>query len=185
MRAFVFACLGLSLTQQAIASPSAVQNIVSQPPSAPPALSRRVPKETLSCTRQYVYQGKTLDCDSNLARDAENLRPVFQEVPAALKELDLYQATRRQVRGLAYTSTIGLVLIVTGYLLGREIEGLDGIAIRNAVAGSGLVLTTGSVVFGFVSLRANEARLDQAIRLHNEAKPDRPIELLVTTSVRF
>jgi hypothetical protein len=50
---------------------------------------------------------------------------------------------------------------------------------------SGASLTAGSFIYGFTSARANETHLNEAVRLHNLAKPDRPIELQFSTGIGF
>jgi hypothetical protein len=154
-------------------------------PVAPPALSHKAPPEVFSCQRFYVWKGRQLECDSQLARDGENLRPILSDVPAAEAELNSYQRTRRQVRILAYTSTFGLAMIVAGYFIAQSVGGTQGVTVRNVVMGGGAALSAGSIFFGLGLLKANEARLGKAVSIYNHARPDTPIELEFSTGFRF
>jgi hypothetical protein len=152
-------------------------------PTAPPPFTPQKPIETFHCERKYTFQGRVLDCDSNLQRDGENLRPVIQEVPAAVAELDAYQRGRRSVQALAYTSTAGLVVAGLSYFAYRQFN--TSVPVRNLGLGIGLALTAGSVLYGVSYLSANEERLGNAVRLYNQARPERPIELQFSTGIAF
>src|SRR5690348_3928332 len=57
-------------------------------PSAPPALTQKIPGYSPHCERYFEYRGKWLECDSNVSRDGEALRSIMNDVPSAIAELD-------------------------------------------------------------------------------------------------
>ncbi len=173
----------LLIQTQAVAAP------FSQPPSipsTPPSLVRIPPKKKVfSCQRQYVYQGKLLECDSNLNLDGENLRPILTEVPEALSELNLYQKNRRSTHKLAYISTVGLAMVGLGFWLSNQYEGNKGIVIRNLLVIPGIAIGGGSLVYGFVLLNTNEHHLHKAVELYNDARPHKRIDLQFNLGISF
>ncbi len=158
---------------------------IPQTPTAPPTLGAKGPQDVFLCQRAYRYRGKILPCDSNVAFDGENLRPILIQAPGSVELLDRYQENRRKVNRLAYTATAGLVLILLGNFVSKGYEDPTRTTIRNVGAISGLVLTTGSFVYGVTLLNSNEAYLREAVRTYNQARPQDPIELQLGTTVRF
>lgn len=147
-------------------------------PSAPPSLFKRPAPESFRCQRFYTYDGKVIGCDSNVRADGEGLRPLLKDVPAANAQLNIYQQNRAALQNTAYFGTLGLVALIAGAVAGRG----TGKQVMLLTGGS---VMAGSFLYGFTSLRANEKHLDEAVRLHNLAKPDRPIELQFSTGIAF
>ena len=154
-------------------------------PTAPPTLGAKMPENLFSCQRSFVYRGKTLPCDSNLSYDGENLRPILSAVPESIPPLDQYQRNRQKVRTLAYTGSLGLAMALVGHFVSKGYEGDKRILIRNLSVLSGFALTAGSFIYGFTLLNTNEANLREAVRVHNNARPQDPIELQLTTGLTF
>ena len=88
-------------------------------PSTPPPIAQPAPSNPFSCQRTFIYQGKALGCDSNVQQDGEKLRPILENVPTALSELNLYQRNRRKLRETAYITSAGLGVMLAGFLLSR------------------------------------------------------------------
>jgi hypothetical protein len=160
-------------------------------PTPPRALKQPHMIDTFHCERRFLYKGKVFACDSNVQRDAERLRPLMIDVPPALKELDTYQKNRQNVRTAAYIGSIGLLAALAGTLLSRNFTDQNGnvtgtgIALRNYSLAGGLGLTGFSLVYGLSILSTNESHIDNAVRYHNQAHPDTPIELQFTTGFSF
>jgi hypothetical protein len=147
-------------------------------PSAPPSLFKKSAPESFRCQRMFVYDGKVYGCDSNVRPDGEGLRPLLSDVPAANGELNIYQRNRANLRNTAYAGSLGLLLMISASFLGK------GHGKQALLLGGGSI-TAGSFIYGFTSARANEKHLDEAVRLHNLAKPDKPIELQFSTGIGF
>ncbi len=147
-------------------------------PSAPPSLFKRSAPESFRCQRLFAYEGKVVGCDSNVRPDGEGLRPYLSDIPAANAELNIYQRNRATLRNTAYFGSLGLALLIAGAVAG----GGTGKQIMLLSGGS---LMAGSFLYGFTSARANENHLNEAVRLHNLAKPDKPIELQFSTGIGF
>lgn len=161
-------------------------------PTAPPSLIRKVPAErSFQCDRQFTHKGKTYDCDSFFKQDAEGLRPIIQDVPEAVMELNAYQATRRNLRTMAYVSTAGFVIALTGLLAGSRFKDPDGRtsstghSIRNIGLIGGLGIAAGSLIYGISLIKTNETRLGSAVQSYNTAHPETPIELQFSTGITF
>lgn len=153
---------------------------------APKPLGRSAPVDPFLCPRFYSYEGRVLLCDSNLDADAENLRPIFKDTPAALADLDHYQKTRLNVRNLAYLGTFGLMMALTGVILeseGRTFRHSD-VTYKN-ISYLGLGITAGSFMWGLYLLGSNESRLRHSVENYNAANPSKPIELQIGTKVSF
>ena len=139
--------------------------------TAPPALFEKKPPEQFRCQRLLTYNGRVLGCDSNVRADGEKLRPILHSVPDAETELDRYQKNQAELQNVAYFSTAGLLILLYGTAggagLGKEIMLLGG--------GS---LFAGSILFGVGASQANEAHLENAISLYNQAHPEMPIQPL-------
>jgi hypothetical protein len=159
---------------------------IPEQPTAPPALAKRVPPKRFTCQRQFLYQGKLLELDSNLYTDAEHLRPIVNDVPPALASLNRYQQGRRNVRILAYTGSLGLLMLVGSYLLSRQQDSkTTGRKIRQIGMGSGLLIASGSLVWGLSVMATNEHHLQDSVNRYNEARPNDLIELQFSTGFRF
>lgn len=170
---------------------SAEESQIPQSPSAPPSLSQQAPTDLFHCERKFVYQGKTLDCDSNIQRDGENLRPIIQDVPAAISELDAYQRNRRTLRKTAYVASLGVLAMIAGYFAthatGNGKFRNDDTSLRTLsyLVVGGAVLTAGSFIYGFTLYKTNESHLGNAINEFNQARPNTPIEIQFSTGIRF
>lgn len=126
-----------------------------------------------------------MECDSNLEADAAKLRPLFRDVPQALAELELYQQTRKDVRALAYTGSLGLLVVLGGLVASRALEGPKAAEIRSVTAVMGLSLAGVSLFSGLTRLKTNERRLENAVDIYNQARPSDPIELRFSTGFTF
>ncbi len=150
---------------------------------APRSLVRPIPIDPFNCQRTYTLQGKTYSCDSLLYRDGEKLRPLFEGLPDAISELNLYQKNKRIMTGTAYVSTIGiLVFLIANTFKGDSSERTPPLG---WVAYSGLALSAGSFTYGFVLGKTNEKHLKNAIEFYNQAHPDEPIEIQISTTFSF
>lgn len=194
-RGLVFFMLIVPYSTFAAQSPYDIEESkIPHKPSSPPSLIQKEPPRIYHCERYYVYQGKPFECDSNLGNDAERLRPLMEDVPAAITELDAYQSNRQQVRMAAYFGTLGILAMITGLVIGRIGASKNSPAF-DPVSGSpnlggwvligGLGLTVNSLIFGISVGRTNEAHVGNAVQNFNQVHPDRPIELKFTTEVNF
>ncbi len=184
-------------------------------PSAPPTLGSELPIDFYPCKRRFVYQGKTLICDSNIERDAERLKTIMTDVPEALSEIEKYQQTRQKVKKLAYVATAGIALFLTGRIVTNllmpksqgfsAVEGTEGFNVAtNTIVGDprsdqettrlaiekftflgGLGIAGASVIGAAVLLGDNESHIGAAVNFFNRAHPDRPIELQFSTGFNF
>lgn len=169
-------------------------------PSAPPQLKNRtniVPYE--GCKRAFQYRGKLLPIDSYYRKDAENLRPIVQKVPAALAQLNTYQSSRRSVELTAYTGTAGLVLIAMSFLLpdlifspssqptkeDQDRASATSDTVKRIGWMSGAAITGFSALSAFVVLVGNENRIKNSVDAYNQAIPEDRIELQFTTEGFF
>jgi len=153
-------------------------------PIAPSLIPQPKVKNVFRCERKFVYLGKVFDCDSNVERDAERLRPLMTDVPGALEDLDNYQRTRQTVRNAAYAGSLGLLAVISGELLSRTFTDANGnltstgTQLRNYTAFGGAGLALISFFIGWFTLQRNEKYWDSAVQLHNQAHPDTPIQIL-------
>ncbi|HAR44171.1 MAG TPA: hypothetical protein DCS07_16325 [Bdellovibrionales bacterium] len=179
-------CCLLLLIPGANAQPSARINSgpIPEAPSRPPELAVGQPLDPFRCEREFIYQGERIQCDTMIRQDGERLRPIIREVPEAVAELDQYQRNRRNIRSAAYIGTAGILVMIAGSLLGRVNRETSSFT-RNFVTYGGLTLTAGTVLYGISTLQSNEAHLGNAVRIYNEHRPNRPIELQFTTDVSF
>jgi len=130
-----------------------------------------VPDNIFLCARSFAIDGKRLDCDSNVRRDGEKLRPLFEPVPEAISALNLYQHNRRNLKTAAYVGTAGIVIGAWVWLAARMFftrpgtsEATDtGILFRNLAGVSGLSISAGAVVYGLTLTRTNERNLGRAV----------------------
>jgi hypothetical protein len=159
---------------------------VPQTPSAPAPLGKPFQEPRYACKRQLIYEGKTLPCDSYNYRDGEGLRPLLLDVPEAIESLEKYQRNRQSLKWLPYVGTGAIVLAGVGVLLGRSYQGEPwAIPTRNIMAITGVAVLAGAFTYGIVTLTLNERNFDDAIRKHNEAKPEKPIEVRVDATLFF
>lgn len=157
-------------------------------PTAPPQLgAQREPKDwkTYRCSRYFLYQGKAIECDSDLGRDGESLRPILAKTPEALAKLDSYQNTRKNVQNLRYLSALGLAMMGTGFILSKTMDSDNKVAVRNILVTSGLAISAGTFIWGLTLIRQNESKLTEATEIYNRANPKDPLEIQVTTGVTF
>gem|GEM_PF-597561 len=166
-------------------------------PTTPRQLSRTVPEGSYRCQRQYKYKGKLQGCDSYLHQDAERLRPILQDIPEAVAELDAYQENRRSIQKLAYVGTLGLGMYLLGGLIGDRFTARDpadtkkvyvtntGQAVKRLSKYLGLGIAAGSIAYGFTVLHTNEKHLRKAVDVYNRARPDDPVELMFNASIQF
>jgi hypothetical protein len=174
--------LGVMTPAWAAAAPAQTQaGQIPHSPSTPPSLNQKVPPDLFNCKRKFVYQGRTLDCDSELARDGENLRPIVQTVPEAESELNIYQRDRSRIQKLAYVGSVGLASALIGTVVFRRVEGLNTIALRNVTVLGGLGLVAGSTLLGLALLSTNESHLSRSVDLYNQARPSTPIQIQFST----
>lgn len=170
-------CLVLLLTLLPAPWVGAEETIPDQP-SAPPSLFKKVPPETFHCERFFIYEGKTYGCDSDVRPDGEGLRAILQDTPAAASALNAYQKGRSSLQNTAYIGSLGILVLIAGAVggggTGKQIMLLSGTAIFG-----------GAFLYGFTSLKANEANLNRAVELHNQAVPDKPIQLQFSTGITF
>jgi len=146
-------------------------------PSAPPVMRHKTPPDLFACKRLIVYQDKVLNCDSHLGWDGEGIRSILLETPAAIAELNAYQKKRKNAQRSAYMGSIGIGAFILGTFLKSRVGGTQGVSIRNVTAIAGIGLTAGSFIYGMASLRSAETHLRNAIDFHNQAHPERLIEI--------
>ena len=161
---------------------------IPQTPTAPPSLLQVIPPDPFHCHRKIVYQGKTLDCDTNVRRDGENLRPIIKDVPSAVSELDQYQSNRRNLRYVGYVASAGFALALLGYFGSRGTNGFrnaGALTPAGIVTLSGLGIALGSFSYGFYLYKSNESHLTSAVNDFNQARPKTPIELEFKTGFSF
>lgn len=154
------------------------------PKSSPDLTIGNPPAEdSFRCPRRVIYRGKTMNCDSNLSWDGENLRPLMQNVPEALSELELYQKNRRKAENLRYVGAAGALLILMGLIVPNFVE--NKLPYRRVGLLGGGSIAIGSFVWGQLLLNHNENHLGRAMSAYNQANPLDPIELQFSTGVSF
>lgn len=187
---------GDSELQQAIRRPLArpipgsYDNEVNQipgSPSIPRELNQKKAPILPHCERYFVYQGRRMECDSELGRDAERLRPIMKDVPDAVAELDAYQRVQRNVRYAAYTGTLGIVSIIMGGIISHPImeQGTGVLRPGGYIAIAGVAILVNSLIYGLSTYRTSEVHIGKAVDAYNAARPDRPVELRFDTGVHF
>ena len=171
---------------RSVKKPDVARQGIPTEPSAPPSLTPRKAPGTIHCQRRFLYRGKMLDCDSNLEQDAERLRPIMQDVPAALAELDSYQHSKAKVRELAYGGGLGLGMALGGFIASRLTQ--DSSVARDyrlMGIGGGLIVIGATLISGLTTLAASSEHLGKAVKEYNQARPGDPIELQFTTGIEF
>lgn len=161
------------------------ESAIPKTPTAPPTLGRARKTDYFKCPRMVVYRGQTLNCDSNLAWDAENLRPIFKDTPDAIEELNDYQRTRDLVHDFRYVGGGGLLLAAAGLIFGKLVDGGTAVVIRNVSVIGGLTVAAGSFVTSLALIRTNERKLGRAVQHYNDAHPEDPVELQFSTGFQF
>ena len=159
---------------------SDVEDVTRGGPTAPPQLEIPKTPELFNCDRAVAYQGQVFNCDTYTTRDGERLRPVLSQVPAALSELDFYQAERRSLRTAAYVGSAGLLSLIAGIFINKFANPDDGSNLAQAISvmrWGGLAVTGSALVYGFVTYRVSENRLMHAIDTYNQARPRDPLTI--------
>jgi hypothetical protein len=149
-------------------------------PSAPPALFNRAPPQTFQCQRSYTFEGKNYSCDSNLRSDGEKLRPLLEQTPDAVAQLDEYQRSQQALKTTAYVGTAGLILLIAG-----AVSGSPNGFVRGSMLIGGLIIMEESFRYGYLERERNEAMLGNAVQTYNKANPDKTIQLKFSTGVNF
>lgn len=153
-------------------------------PVAPSPIPAGSPHDTFRCARFFTWKGRQFECDSFVRQDAEKLRTIVADVPQAVDELNEYQATRARLHNAAYIGSAGLLLTVVGLVLRPHLRDYPPI-VQNSVTFLGLGTMTGSLIYGFGAMTANEQRIGSAVQFYNTAHPDTPIELHFSTGFTF
>jgi hypothetical protein len=153
-------------------------------PMAPAPLVVPQLTEGFQCDQYFTFKGRAVTCDSNVRMDAENLRPIIRDTPAAIAELDAYQSNRIGVKNAAYVGSAGLLIALGGVFLSRHFDD-NQVLVRNLSLAAGLALAAGSFGYALAVLQTNEAHLGKAVNFYNAGHPDAPIELQFSTGLKF
>ena len=137
------------------------------------------------CQRHFQWKGKKRPLDSYHQQDAENLRPILDRSPKALKQLQMYQEKQTSIDAAAYLGTIGLAIALGGHFLGKRFKGKQKSQIQTISMISGLSITAGSLIYSFGSMHSSKSHLKKAVEIYNENHPKTPIELKLEAGVRF
>lgn len=159
-------------------------------PTAPPTLFRRTPPETFRCQRSFNYDGKTYGCDSNVRSDGEGLRPLIKDIPEANIELNNYQRRKLTLENTAYMGSLGILLLIAGFVwpTGSNLDSSGNVsppAVRSLMIWGGAGIFAGSLFYGYTANRSNENKLAEAVQIHNEKKPDKPILIQFSTGLNL
>ena len=149
------------------------RHVKSPPPVHPPPEALH----GFGCERKFNCNQDVFYADSKHRQDGEMLRSFMQPYPAALAELDAYQATRRSIRTASYFGTAGLLIIIGGLIASSQLTGVDQVLVRNTFTaiGAGTILGTAAVTLTI--LHINENRLHNAVGIYNQNNPDKQIVL--------
>ncbi len=184
-----FLLLNLPIPRSGYASPSPETEVSQIPksPSVPPFLVQRIPVDVPHCERYFIHKGQQLECDSNLGKDAERLKVLMHDVPAALQEIETYQENRDKVRIAAYVGTLGLIAAIVGTVVSRP--AFDPTSGTPRTGGfimlGGLGITANALIYGLSLDKTNEGHIGNAVKYFNAAHPDQPIQLQFRTEVDF
>lgn len=164
------------------------QDLIAIPklPSQPPGLLKKEIPGFPHCERYFLFEGKAIECDSNLGRDAERLRSIVHDVPQAIHELDIYQENLRNVRVSGYLITSAVLLIALGLIFsgGKPFDPANGgITPGGAVFMGGATLGVASALHGFTLVNSNETHIQRAVDYYNGAHPENRIELQFSTGI--
>lgn len=143
-----------------------------------------VPKTVphVGCDRTFQVEGKTYALDSPSEKDAEGLRPFFQDVPTALDRLHAYQNTRSQVQNAAYVGAAGIAILLLGTFASRYIDSDARNTVRAVSVWGGGLLAISSLAYGVSTLQGNERKLDQGVSIYNTYRPEKQIYLQTEVS---
>jgi hypothetical protein len=153
------------------------------------------------CNREFSMSNQAKRIDSNFDKDGENLRPVIKDIPEAVEELNTYQTNKKHAQYAAYVGTLGLLVVLGGYL-GSEISKIqetgqvsdppEGGAAplpkdpkARIVMAAGGAVAAASFAFSFIVLRSNEAHLKNAANTYNEKNKENPLELRIDSQWTF
>ncbi len=159
--------------------------VIKPPTSIPRPLGAKDTVKPFGCRRDFQYEGKVYTVDSFNRADGEHLRPYIADIPEAVDHLNLYQENKRNVQNVAYIGTAGLLLALTGIILSKQISANHATSVRNILVFSGGAIMVGSAVYAVNSLISNEENLINAVKSHNMAKPQTPIELQFGATLLF
>lgn len=154
----------------------------------PEALGASGLPEVIRCERQFLWKGRTYECDSYFRRDGEGLRKIVGDVPNAVALLNSYQRVRRNVQIAAYTATSGLAVGGLAFLGSRLLFApgdINAQSFRNIGIGAGLGIILASFVTAAVLQTSNERKLDEIVEVYNQARPDSPLILQFTTEFQL
>lgn len=154
-------------------------------PSAPPKLAPITLPNIPQCERYFSYQGQRMECDSNVSQDANRLRPIFQQVPESLAELNLYQEKQKKLLSAAYFGSAGLLAMLIGFVLRNHVDETGGIRLSGVILIGGMVITGNSIAYAFSMGKANEIHLQNSVKTFNQAKPEQPIGLEFSSPINF
>ncbi|NBU21017.1 hypothetical protein EBS43_06350 [bacterium] len=156
-------------------------------PSQPPMFVKPEPHFVPPCARFCILNHRKFEVDSFLAVDAERLKPVFEDVPQAMSELQTYQNNRAQLRTSAYLGTAALLLLGTGLMMQRTpVDVNSGVIQPNGyLILTGATLGIGTIVHLISTLATNDLHIEHAIKYYNQAHPEKPIEPLFSTGIHF
>ena len=163
------------------------EKLIPKAPSAPPSLEQRIPPNLPHCERYFTYGGKRLECDSQLGRDAEMLRPIMRDVPDAIAELDAYARANNQILVAGYVASAGFLTAIIGGAAASPLldPGTGALRTGGYLVFGGLALAANAIIYGLSLLKTNEAHIGNAVRIYNDVHPDKPIVLEFTTSINF
>ena len=156
-------------------------------PNAPGSFSVPTQIKDLGCERVFKQEEKLVSVDSYYRRDGEHLRPYLEDLPEATHQLNIYQSRRHSAKIAAYTGTLGIAIFVASiFLKNRYDEGeVLHTTFKHVGLFGGLGLAAGSFAYSFGVLQTNEKHLNNAVKIYNDAHPDNPIEVEVSTGFSF
>lgn len=156
-------------------------------PSQPPPILRPQNRILPPCSRFCILENRRFEVDSSLGSDAERLKPIFEDVPQAMNELQTYQMNREELRTSAYLGTAALLLLGAGFFINRTpVDVSSGVIQPNGyLMLTGATLAVGTIVHLVSTLLTNDQHIGKAIHHYNHAHPEKPIELLFSTGIRF
>ncbi len=155
--------------------------------TAPPQLAPDKVIKPIGCLRRARWGDEEVPCDAFHRKNAEYLRPIVRDIPAALAALNDYQSSRDNAKLGAYTGSLGLFVALTGWIISTQISDIEtSNKIRSYTTFGGLSLTMGSVVYSLAALSASESHLDRAVLEYNNARPSKPLSIIeIKTRIFF
>lgn len=130
----------------------------------------------VTCQRRFRLLDRTFAMDSFNARDGEGIRPLANNVPEAITELNHYQANQVRARTAAITGSAGIFLVIITQIIASSQTGAEQAAIGGFGRILGFGLASGSLLFSIANLNSNEDHLTRAIDAVNRANPDQIIK---------